>query len=87
MDWPSLLPFFLLIWALAALLQLIRVVRAREGVPLGVVARDFVVSATAVSLVLIADEARRTGLVPAWAFAVVLLAVAAGLFVLLRPHS
>jgi hypothetical protein len=85
MDWRSLVPYLLGIWAVAALLQLIRLLRTQEGVPAAALLRDGAASATAVSLVLIADEAWRAGLIPGWAFAVVLLAALAGLVVLLRP--
>jgi hypothetical protein len=87
MNWSALLPFFLLIWGAAALLQLIRVLRAAEGVSPALLLRDWVVTATAVSLVLIADEARRVGLVPLWGFVVVLLVTAAGLIALLRTPA
>jgi hypothetical protein len=83
MNWRSLVPYLLGIWGGAAVLQLIRLLRAQEGVPAALLVRDWAASATAVSLVLIADEARRVDLIPGWSFAVVLLAVRAGLSVLL----
>ncbi len=85
MNWRSLVPYLLGIWGVAAVLQLVRLLRTQEGVPAALLVRDWAASATAVSLVLIADEARRTGLIGGWAFAVVLVTALAGLVVLLRP--
>jgi hypothetical protein len=85
MNWRSLVPYLLGIWGAAAVLQLLRLLRAQEGVPAALLLRDWLLSATAVSLVLVADEARRVGLIPGWGFAVVLVVALAGLVVLLRP--
>jgi hypothetical protein len=87
MNWRALVPYLLGIWGVAAVLQLVRLLRAQEGVPAALLLRDWAASATAVSLVLIADEARRVDLIPGWGFAVVLLAALAGLVVLLRPAT
>lgn len=84
MNWAGLLPYLVLIWGAAALLQLIRVFRATEGVSPALLLRDWIVTATAISLVLVADEARRVGLVPLWGFVIVLAVTGGGLFVLLR---
>ena len=85
MVWSEVAPYFLLIWGAAALLQLIRLLRASETVRPGLLLRDWIITATAISLVLLADEARRTGLVPVWGFVIVLAVTGAGLFFLLRP--
>jgi hypothetical protein len=84
MSWSGLAPYLLLIWGGAALLQLIRLLRASEGVRPALLLRDGVVTATAISLLLIADEARRVGLIPIWGFVVVLAVTGAGLVALLR---